>query len=77
MDFYESQMDVRNRLEEEITEKAYAELASSVLPPEDRVVYQTDNLEIFDKAVALCLQDYHVEAGTVPDTVLDPDERTD
>ena len=74
---YESQMDARSRLDAEITEKAYAELASSVLPAEERVVYQTDNLEMFDKAVTLCLEHYHVEAGSVPGYVPNAEERTD
>ena len=73
----ESQMEVRSRLDAEITEKAYAELASSVLPPDERLVYHTDNLEMFDKAVTLCLQHYHVEAGEVPGNVPDTEERTD
>ncbi|MBR2523087.1 MAG: ATP-binding cassette domain-containing protein [Clostridiales bacterium] len=77
MEYNESQMEARSRLDAEITEKAYAELASSVLPPEERVVYQTDNLELFDKAVMICLEHYHVEAGAVPGSVPDTEERTD
>ena len=77
MKYYESQMDVRSRLDAVITEKAFAELASSVLPAEERVIYQTDNLEMFDKAVTLCLEHYHVEASVVPGKVTDTDERTD
>ena len=74
---YESQIDARSRLDAEITEKAFAELASSVLPPQERIVFQTDNLEIFDKAVTLCMEYYHVEAGAVPGDVLHTEERTD
>lgn len=77
MKYYESQMDVRSRLDAVITEKAFAELASSVLPAEERVIYQTDNLEMFDKAVTLCLEHYHVEASVDPGKVTDTYERTD
>ena len=77
MEKYESQIESRSRLDDEIMEKAYAELASSVLPPDDRVVYQTDNLEMLDSAVTLCLEHYHIEAGTVPGEVPDPNERID
>ncbi|SCW45527.1 NHLM bacteriocin system ABC transporter, ATP-binding protein [Ruminococcaceae bacterium YRB3002] len=77
MKHFESQMDTRSRLDTEITEKAYAELASSVLPPDERVVYQTDNLERFDKTVSLCLQHYRLEAGEVHGNVPNPEERTD
>jgi tRNA G46 methylase TrmB len=63
MEHYTSQMEVRSHLEEEIIEKAFAELASSILPPGERIVYHTDNLELFDKAVTLCLQHYRVQGS--------------
>ena len=77
MMYDESQTEARAKLDAKLTEKAYAELASSILPPEEQIVYHTDNLELFDSAVAQCLRHSHVEAGTVPDKVQDPEERTD
>ena len=76
MEYYGSQMDLRSRLDAEMTEKAFAELASSVLPPEERIVFHTDNLVLFDQAVTRCLQHNHAEAGAVPDTVREAEERT-
>ena len=76
MEYYGSQMDLRSRLDAEMTEKAFAELASSVLPPEERIVFHTDNLVLFDQAVTRCLRHNHAEAGAVPDTVREAEERT-
>lgn len=77
MEYSGSQIDARARMDAEMTEKAYAELASSILPPKDRIVCQTDLLEMFDRAVTLCLQHMHAEAGTVPGKIRDTEERTD
>lgn len=77
MRLWDSQMNTRARLDAEMTEKAYAELASSILPPQERVVFQTDNLELFDRAVTLCLQHIRAEVGNVPGEVEDLEERTD
>ena len=64
-------------MDEEATERAYAELASSILDPEHRIVYQTDDLEALDRAVSLCLQYNHIEPGTVPNEIRKPEERID
>ena len=69
MGFFESQIDIRSRMDEEATERAYAELASSILDPKHRIVYQTDDLEALDRAVSLCLQYNHIEPGTVPNEI--------
>ena len=77
MSEFGSQMKNRSRLEAEMTEKAYAELASSILPPEKRIVYHTDSLEMFDRAVTLCLQHIHAEAGAAPENARKAEDRID
>ena len=77
MSFRESQINLRARLNEKMTEKAYAKLASSVSDPQDRVVFRTDDAEMLDSAVKTCLQYYGTEAGPVPEGTQQAEERID
>ena len=77
MSFWESQINLRARLNEKMTEKAYAKLASSVSNPEDRILFRTDDAEMLDSAVKTCLQYYGTEAGPVPEGTQQAEERID
>jgi NHLM bacteriocin system ABC transporter ATP-binding protein len=77
MSFRESQINLRARLNEKMTEKAYAKLASSVSDPQDRVVFRTDDAEMLDSAVKTCLQYYGTEAGVVPENTEQTEDRID
>ena len=75
--WFESQVDKRSRLDAEITERAYAELAASVMDPNRAPVINADELEQTDGAARACLKYCGIEAGNVPDSVTDVDERID
>ena len=75
MDFWESQINTRARLNEKMTEKAYGKLASSVSDPQGRIIFRTDDTEMLDNAVRTCLQYYGTESGTVPPGIRQTDER--
>ena len=66
MDPFESQIDARSRRDEEITEKAYEELFTSVSGSADMGTFRKDDTELFDRAVTLCLEHIHAKPGTVP-----------
>ncbi len=74
MDPFESQIDARSRRDAEITEKAYEELFASVSAA-DIGSFRRDDPKLFDRAVMICLEHNHAEPGSVPEKVLDPDER--
>ena len=77
MNWLESQIDTRARLDAELTERAYAELARSVGGSQNAPRFHPDDLEQIDGAVRTCLRYCGVKAGNVPDTVTDVDERID
>ena len=73
----ESQVDTRARLDDEITGRAYAELASSVLGDSHGFAFTADDIEQADSAVRLCLRYCGVVPGMVPDGVRDVEARID
>ncbi len=77
MNFWESQINIRARLNGKMTEKAYGKLASAVSDPKDRIIFRSDDMEMLDNAVRTCLQYYGTEAGTVPPGTRQTDERID
>ena len=77
MNFWESQINIRARLNGKMTEKAYGKLASAVSDPKDRIIFRTDDTEMLDNAVRTCLQYYGTEAGAVPPGTRQTEERID
>ena len=75
MSWMESQIDTRAKLDLEVTERAYAELAASVSGPSDGIAYDADDIEQADGAVRICLKRLGLEPGKVPDGVTDVQER--
>ena len=73
--FMESQIEMRTRLDAELTERAYAELAASVTAPNAAPRFTADDIEQMDGAAKACLKRIGVEPGGVPSDVKDPDER--
>lgn len=73
----ESQIETRSRLDSEMTERAYAELAASVsgYGAAPRIV--VDDIAQTDGAAKACLAHIGVEAGAVPANIVDFDERID
>ena len=77
MSWFESQIDTRARYDAELTERAYAELATSVSAPDSAPYFHPDDLEQADGAVRTCLRYCGVRPGAVPDGIRDVDERID
>ena len=77
MRWLESQIDTRSRLDAEITDRAYAELAASVSDAAHAPRFNPGDLEQVDGAVSACLRYNGVEPGAVPDKVKDIEERID
>ena len=77
MKWLESQIETRERLDAELTERAYAELAASVSGPNAAPVFIIDDMEQVDGAAKACLSHIGVEPGEVSDSVLDVEERLD
>ena len=71
----ESQVETRARLDAEMSERAYAELAASVTGPGSAPHVVVNDLEQVDAAARACLAHLGQEAGTVPEDVRDFDER--
>ena len=73
----ESQIETRSRLDAELTERAYAELAASVMEEEENEVpfFSEDDMEQADSAAKACLKSIHVEPGEVPASATSLDER--
>ena len=73
----QSQIETRSRLDSEMTERAYAELAASVsgYGAAPRIV--VDDIAQTDGAAKACLAHIGVEAGAVPANIVDFDERID
>ncbi len=77
MDWMESQVDARMRLDAELTERAYQELAASVSPGMQTSHLSLDEVGQTDGAVRVCLKYLGVEPGEVPSKITDKDERID
>lgn len=75
MSWLESQIETRAKLDAEMTERAYAELAASVSGPETAPRFTVDDAEQSDAAVRACLKYLHVHPGSVPDDVTGVEER--
>ena len=68
---FESQLDMRSRLDDELVEKAYSGLVSSMGGSGFREIRG----DKFDQAVAICLEYLGAKAGIVPDSCTSPEER--
>ena len=77
MPWLESQIETRRRLDSELLERSYAELAASVSTPYDAPSFHVDDLELADGAVRTCLRHCGVEPGSVPDGITSIEERID
>ena len=73
----ESQIAARARLDAELTERAFAELAASVCDPDARFASTVDDIEQTDGAAKACLKYWGIEPGEVPDSIRDAGERLD
>ena len=74
MSWMESQLETRARFDRETNERAYAELAASVMGVEEPI-FDLSDIERTDGAVRTCLESLGVRAGEVPESVADPEER--
>ena len=77
MGWLESQIETRARLDAQMTNRAYAELASSVSPEGSAPLVEVDTAEQIDAAVQVCLGYCGVEAGPIPEGVTDRERRID
>lgn len=73
----ESQIETRERLDAELTERAYAKLAGSVASPRDAPVFRAHDLEQADAAARIALRYCRAEPGNVPQGVTDIDQYLD
>lgn len=73
----ESQIEARERLDAELTERAYAKLVSSVASPRDTPVFRVHDLEQADAAARIALRYCRAEPGNVPEGVTDIDQYLD
>ena len=71
MSWMESQVDTRARLDAELVERAYAELASSVTDSAEAPSFAADDLTQTFGAVRTCLRYCRAEPGNVPEDVED------
>ncbi|MBQ9020496.1 MAG: ATP-binding cassette domain-containing protein [Eggerthellaceae bacterium] len=77
MNWLESQIETRERLDVQLTERAYAELAASVSEPYRAPSFTVDDIEQVDGAIKTCLKYCRSEPGNVPDGVNSLEERID
>lgn len=77
MNWLESQIETRSRLDAELNERAYVELAASVSRPSDAPRYNPGNLEQTDTAVRDCLHYLGIEPGDVTDDITEIYDRLD
>ena len=75
--FLKSQMETRAELNAAKTERAYAELAASVIPSGKTPPVRIGSVEQIDKAVNACLEHLGLEPGTAPGNIKDLKERVD
>ncbi len=73
----ESQIETRTRLNEEMAERAYADLAASVTGYEAASLFDADDVAQTDGAAEACLAYMGVQPGEVPPDVTDFEERLD
>ena len=71
----ESQIETRARLDAEMSERAYAELAASVSSSRRAPHFDVDDVEQTDGAAKACLKYCGVMAGEVPEGIVDVEER--
>ena len=69
MRWMESQIETRAKYDAEMTERAYAELASSVSDPRRAPVFTVDDIEQADGAAKSCMKYFGVESGAVPEGI--------
>ena len=77
MSWIESQIEMRAKLDAEMSERAYAELAASVSGPNAAPRFAVDDVEQADKAVRACLAHINVAPGPVPAEIEKVDDRID
>ena len=75
MSWLESQIETRARLDAEMSERAYAELAASVSGASSASFVGDDNLEQTDAAIGACLRYNGVVAGKAPESLADLEQR--
>ena len=75
MGWIESQIKTRARFDDELTGRAYAELASSVSGSDTFATPATGSSEQIDAAARACLAHIGVEPGRVPESVEELDDR--
>ena len=75
MNIFESQLEMRSRLDEEQKINAYSKLAAGLGYMNSSVNDGEGSVDPRDKAVALCLEYYGVKAGEVPDETGSEEER--
>ncbi len=75
MSWLESQIETRQRLDSELLDRSYAELASSVWNSSRGTNLAPDDLEMADGAVRACLHYCGAQVGEVPDGITDFDSR--
>ena len=77
MSWMESQIETRSKLDNELIERAYAELASSVSRSRENLDFSANDVEQADSAVKICLKHFGIEPGSVPEGIDDVNERMD
>ena len=75
MRWLESQIETRAKLDAQITERAYAELATSVTDQRTSPVMRLSELEQTDGAVRTCLRYCGATPGAIPEGATDPSQR--
>lgn len=75
MALFESQIEVRQRLDDELLENAYASLAMSIGGNRNNPAFHVDDLKRIDGAARACLRYCGVRRGNVPDDISDLNER--
>lgn len=76
-EWFESQIEIREKLDAKVVERAYAELAASVTSPNMAPHFGIDDVEQVDGAARACLKYNGVSAGEVPDAIRNFEERLD
>ena len=77
MGWLESQIETRQRLDTELLDRSYAELAASVSKPGRTPSFRPDELEMADGAIRTCLRHCGVRPGNVPSSLTDVEQRID
>ena len=71
----ESQIETRAELDDQMLERAYAELAASVSEPDNGLHIEFDDLDAADSAIRACLAYVGATAGELPEGTLDLEDR--